>query len=55
MSKLVRLHARMTKDQLIRHLHSDHSEAVKKPIESRRWTREAIDDLHRLIHLGVGR
>lgn len=51
----VNINKPMTKDGLIRHLETDHSQAVTVKIVPHRWTKAALADLHRLIHLGLGR
>ncbi len=45
----------MKKDDLIRHLNVDHGQSDRNVIIPHRWTVEALKDLHRLIHIGLGR
>ena len=44
-----------TKAALIGHLETEHTRAVTTKLEPRRWTLAALDDLHKIIHLGLGR
>jgi hypothetical protein len=52
---VTRLNKPMTKDELIRHLERDHSQAVTVKIIAKQWTKVELADTHRIIHLGLGR
>ena len=53
-AKVIHLDKPMTKEQLIRHLESDHTDAIRvRPLG--RWKKVDLEDAHRLIHLGLGR
>jgi hypothetical protein len=56
MGEVIRLNKPMTKVELIEHLEADHSEVpgVKsRPLD--RHPKAVLLDMHRLIHLGLGR
>ena len=55
MGTVTKLHRRMTKDELVRHLNEAH--AFARPItpkDARGYTVESLTDLHRLTHLSLG-
>jgi hypothetical protein len=45
----------MNKGELIRHLNGEHGQSDRNVIIPHRWTMAALKDLHRIIHLGLGR
>jgi hypothetical protein len=54
MSGIVRLGRQMAKVELIAHIERSHSRAASKPIIAHRWTKAALDDFHRIVHIGLG-
>ena len=55
MGKVIRLDKPMTKAEVIRHLETDHSQAVTVKLDPARWTKQNLVETHRIIHLGLGR
>jgi hypothetical protein len=53
-SGIVRLDRQMAKPELIGHLERAHSRAVTTRLDTRRWTKDALIEAHRIIHIGLG-
>jgi hypothetical protein len=51
---LKRMDTALTKAELIFHLEVEHSQAFQKGLQ-KSLTKQTLIDLHRLIHLGIGR
>jgi hypothetical protein len=55
MGTVTKLHGRMRKDELVRHLNGTHGLPREiTPKLARGYTVESLVDLHRLIHVGLG-
>jgi hypothetical protein len=54
MNGIVRLDRQMAKVELIGHIERCHSRAASQPIIANRWTKQALQEFHRIVHLGLG-
>lgn len=55
MTTVTRINRPMRKHELIKHLEQEHGQSARVPIIAGRWTKAELVDLHRLIHVGLGR